>query len=76
MINQLAELKPQPESVLLTGHEPYLSGLVSFLVFGDAGAPIDFKKAGLCKLKVDSLRFGACARLCWLLTARQMELMD
>jgi phosphohistidine phosphatase len=76
LVNQLASLKPQPENVLLTGHEPYLSGLISTLVFGDAGAPIDFKKAGLCKLKMEGLRYGQCARLCWLLTPKQMELMD
>jgi len=75
LINQLAALKPQPENVLLAGHEPYLSGLISLLIFGDAGAQIDFKKAALCKLKVERLRYGQCARLCWLLTPKQMELM-
>jgi hypothetical protein len=26
----------------------------------------------LCRLSVESLRFGDCATLCWLLTPRQM----
>jgi hypothetical protein len=33
---------------------------------------IDFKKAALCKLSVEELRFGDCASLCWLLTPRQL----
>jgi phosphohistidine phosphatase len=76
LINQIAGLKPEPENALLAGHEPYLSELISTLVFGDAHAQIDFKKAGLCKLKTEKLRYGQCARLCWLLTPKQMELMD
>ena len=33
---------------------------------------IDFKKAALCKLSAEELRFGDCATLCWLLTPRQL----
>jgi len=61
------------ERVLLVGHEPFLSDLVSVLISGGAGAGVRFKKGGLCKLRVDSLRYGRCARLEWLLVPRQLR---
>jgi phosphohistidine phosphatase len=60
------------ENVVLVGHEPFLSGLISILLTGKPGMKIDFKKAALCKLTVEDLRFGECATLCWLLTPRQL----
>jgi len=60
---------------LLVGHEPYLSRLISQLVSGNTEVAMDFKKAGLCKLKVEKLQFGRCAKFCWLLTPKQMEWM-
>ena len=75
LVKQLNGWKPAPESVLLVGHEPYLSGLIALLVSGDERAAIEMKKGGLCKLETDSLRAGGCARLIWLLTPSQMELM-
>ena len=41
----------------------------------DPHLAIDFKKGGLCKLEVETLRHGSCATLAWLLTPRQMGLM-
>jgi phosphohistidine phosphatase len=58
--------------VVVVGHEPFLSGLISVLLTGDGSLKIDFKKAGLCKLNVQDLRFGKCAQLEWLLTPRQL----
>jgi phosphohistidine phosphatase len=75
LIHELNELKPAPENVLLVGHEPYLSRLISLLVSGGADAAIEMKKGGLCKLEAAELRPGQCARLAWLLTPSQMELM-
>ena len=71
----LDRLKPAPESVMLVGHEPYLSGLVSLLVSGDASFPVVMKKGGLCKLVIESLESGRCAELEWLLTPKQLALM-
>lgn len=76
LINRLCRIDPPPEAVLLVGHEPYLSRLVSVLVTGRPDAAILVKKGGLCKLSVDRLRFGRCARLDWLLTPAQMALMQ
>ena len=76
LIQKLNELKPAPKNVLLVGHEPYLSRLISLLVSGSAdAAAIEMKKGGLCKLEAVELRHGQCARLAWLLTPSQMELM-
>jgi hypothetical protein len=53
-----------------------LSRLISLLVSGNAdAAAVEMKKGGLCKLEAAELRNGQCARLIWLLTPAQMELM-
>jgi phosphohistidine phosphatase len=75
LIQKLSGWEPSPENVLLVGHEPGLSRLVSLLVSGGADAAIEMKKGGLCKLEAGELRHGRCARLAWLLTPSQMELM-
>ncbi len=75
LVELLNRLQPSPESVLLVGHEPHLSGLISLLVSGDTASAVVMKKGGLCKLSTDSLKHGRCAALEWLLTPRQMALM-
>jgi phosphohistidine phosphatase len=75
LIQQLNRFRPEPENVLLVGHEPYLGKLVALLAAGNTSLEIDFKKGGLGKLEAESLRLGRCATLVWLLTPQQMELM-
>src|SRR5215469_17044357 len=53
MVAEISRLKPMPENLLLVGHEPYLSHLVSRLVSGNGDLAMDFKKGGLCKLEVE-----------------------
>jgi phosphohistidine phosphatase len=60
------------ENIILVGHEPYLSSLISTLLTGQPGLTIDFKKAALCKLAIEDLRFGKCATLAWLLPPRHL----
>jgi len=76
LIGELNRLKPAPANLLLVGHEPHLSRFISLLVSGSAQAAIEMKKGGLCKLEVETLLVGQCAKLAWLLTPSQMELMD
>lgn len=76
LIELLNHLQPSPESVLLVGHEPVMSSLISWLVSGDASFAVVMKKGGLCKLSTESLKHGRCAALEWLLTAKQMALMS
>jgi phosphohistidine phosphatase len=75
LLRQLSPMKPLPEKLLLVGHEPDLSRLVSLLVTGDTALQIGFKKGGLCKLDVETLRTGKCATLAWLLTPKHLEKM-
>jgi phosphohistidine phosphatase len=72
LVHDLMRLYPRPKSVLLVGHEPYLSSLISTLLAGKTALKVAFRKGGLCLLAVGSLRHGRCATLEWLLTPRQM----
>ena len=69
---QINEHYSDKESVLLVGHEPYLSGLISTLIAGMPSIPINLKKGGLCCLTVQALTYGQCATLEWLLAPRQL----
>jgi len=60
---------------LLVSHEPFLSEFISFLVAGSSGFPVTMKKSGFCKLSLETLRYGPCATLEWLLTPKQLLLM-
>jgi len=75
LVEHLDHLRPRPDDVLLVGHEPYLSELISLLVSGKEGFGVVLKKGGLCKLAADSLQPGRCAMLEWLLTPKQVTLM-
>jgi phosphohistidine phosphatase len=75
LVEELRRCEPAPQEVLLVGHEPYLSGLISMLVAGHAGFSVTLKKGGLCKLSAESLKYGRCASLEWLLTPKQMAQM-
>ena len=75
VIQELNLLRPEPENVLLVGHEPYLGKLIALLAAGNTSLEIDFKKGGLCKLEAEFLLYGRCSKLVWLLTPRQMRLM-
>jgi phosphohistidine phosphatase len=59
-------------SIVLVGHEPSLSTLISVLIGGDANIGIALKKGGLCRLHADAFHYGRCATLQWLLTPRQL----
>ncbi len=74
LIRDVAARRPAEDaSILLVGHEPYLSQLIGVLVAGDEAARVTVKKAGLCKLSVQTLRYGQCASLEWLLAPAQLE---
>ncbi|MEI7845559.1 MAG: phosphohistidine phosphatase SixA [Chloroflexota bacterium] len=60
------------ENILIVGHEPALSQLIGVLIAGDPDLDIEIKKAGLCKLSIDQLKYGRCAKLEWLLTPSQL----
>ena len=69
----IKELKSETlQNILLVGHEPNLSTLISILISGHDGIDIAMKKGGLCKLSADSLRLGKWATLEWLIGPRQI----
>lgn len=72
LIREIKTHYPSCRSVLLVGHEPYLSSLISVLMSGKNELSVTMKKGGLCKLEVQSLRHGRCASLEWLLGPSQL----
>jgi phosphohistidine phosphatase len=58
--------------IVLVGHEPFLSRLISTLLTGQEEIFLELKKAGFCKLTIEKLVLGKCARLNWLLTPRHL----
>lgn len=73
LIAQVNHIRPQPDAVLLVGHEPYLSALISRLCAGGQSLALNLKKGGLCRLEVETLRAGRCATLEWLLSPRLLD---
>jgi phosphohistidine phosphatase len=71
LIGEINDEKPQ--RVLLVGHEPDLSLLISVLISGNSDAAIELKKGGLCKLTTEKLTFGRCATLNWLLPPKYIR---
>jgi phosphohistidine phosphatase len=61
------------ESVMVVGHEPYLSGLISVLVGGREKIGLALEKGGLARLTTDSLAYDQSARLEWLLTPKILK---
>jgi len=74
-IKEINEFGARDKSVLLTGHEPFLSGLIAYLISGSHSSQVEFKKGALCKLEAGELKYGRCAELHWLLTSKQMGMM-
>lgn len=75
LITEINENAAKDKSVLITGHEPFLSGFIAYLISGSHNSLIEFKKGALCKLEVDELKYGRCAGLHWLLTSKQMGML-
>jgi phosphohistidine phosphatase len=67
LIDLIISARGEFESVLLVGHEPYLSDLISMLLVGDGSLPLTMKKGGICKLSIGTLKYGKCASFEWLL---------
>lgn len=67
---------PESKNVLLVGHEPHLTEMISSLLKSNKPLLIDFKKGGLCCLRIDeSSSKNANANLIWLLTPTQLGLL-
>jgi phosphohistidine phosphatase len=75
VVNELASKYGACRNVILVGHEPQLSAIVSRLLYGNLGSPPLLKKGGLCKLQVIRLGSEKAATLSWLLTPKQLVAM-
>lgn len=75
LLADLSGMAANRANVLLVGHEPDLSELVSTLVAGSLDVSLDIRKGGLCLLSAASLHYGQCATLKWLLTPKQLTLL-
>ena len=62
-------------SVLLVGHDPHLTEMISHLLKCSKPLSIDFKKGGLCSLSIQQGSGSSSAVLNWLLTPKQLTLM-
>ncbi len=69
----LQSRRGERRSVLVVGHEPCLSDLISVLISGSTGLAVTMKKAALCKLTLDAPRYGRCARLEWLVAPAHLQ---
>jgi phosphohistidine phosphatase len=59
-------------AVLIVGHEPGLSGLISAIISGDTNSSIVLSKGGLAKIRNYSFRDHPSGELQWLLTPKQI----
>jgi phosphohistidine phosphatase len=73
IIGEITGNFPAAGGIVLVGHEPFMSRLISTLLCGDDRMALELKKAGFCKLAVENLAFGQCACLHWLLTPKQLS---
>jgi len=74
VISEIRAEHGDANALLLIGHEPFLSNLISTLVSGDStnSMEINLKRGGLCNLSVETLTYSRCARLEWLLAPRHL----
>jgi phosphohistidine phosphatase len=73
--SKLSKLK-RDSSILVVGHEPYLSSMVSEIISGSSGARISLKKGGVVKVRIDRFTPRPSGELRWLLTPRLIKKMS
>jgi phosphohistidine phosphatase len=59
-------------AILLVGHEPLLSALISRIIAGDENSAIAMSKGALAKIREFSPTLSPSGELHWLVTATQM----
>ncbi len=71
LLKEAHAICPKSGSILLVGHEPHLTEMISAVLKCSKALAIDFKKGGLCSLTVTP----SGAVFNWLLTPAQLGLM-
>lgn len=64
------------QAVLVVGHEPHLSRLISLLVSGTTDLSITMKKGGCCKLSAPARAVPGTATMEWLLAPKHLLAMS
>lgn len=72
LVEKLSNLK-EDSTILLVGHEPFLSSFISEIVFGIPSGNLILKKGGFAKLRILSNFPKMTAELRWLLSPRLMR---
>ena len=72
LYRKLSQFKPE-SSVLLVGHEPYLSTMIGEIAFGSIAGGIVLKKGGVAKLVVTAFQPKIKGELRWLLTPKHLK---
>jgi phosphohistidine phosphatase len=73
LLQDLARVYRPDATLLLVGHEPFLSRMIGVLIGARTPLSLDLKKGGLCKLTVDKLFYGRCATLEWWLPPKILK---
>jgi phosphohistidine phosphatase len=73
LIREINGYSKKSKNILLVGHEPHLSALISHLLTGKQNLTIDFKKGGLCLLTFNDICSASTASLEWLLGPSQLS---
>jgi len=61
--------------VAVTGHEPHLSGLITWLMCGGESSRVDLKKGAAVLLSLDAKQARGGAMLCWALAPKQLRML-
>lgn len=75
LYHRLSQFK-QESSILVVGHEPYLSSMIGEIVFGNGASNIVLKKAGLARIGMKSFVPSMKGELKWLLTPKHLKNMN
>lgn len=70
ILREIAASHSAVNSVMLVGHEPHLSSLVSYILTGEISWLINLKKGALCNLNLSPAGRG---QLLWALAPRQLR---
>jgi phosphohistidine phosphatase len=72
LIEKLSKLK-EDSSVLIVGHEPFLSSFICDIAFGNPNGNLALKKGGFARLRILSKFPNMTAELRWLMTPSLMR---
>jgi phosphohistidine phosphatase len=70
ILQELAASHSSLSSVMVVGHEPHMSSLVSYILTGEISWLIDLKKGALCSIDLSPSGRG---QLLWALAPRQLR---